>query len=95
MAAVFALTEYVEFGPPGAQGSLCGLTLVQRVIGKLCIGDLQVVLAGVQSPQHTVPRPGCRTHTHTGLQLNRWRDIQQNTHIVIHALVGVSVSVPL
>ena len=65
MAAVFSLTEYVEFGPPGAQGSLCGLTLVQRVIRQLRVGDLQVVLADVQSPQHTVPRPGCRRHTHT------------------------------
>ncbi len=73
VSAASLLTEYIEFGPPGAQGGLCGLTLVQRVIRQLSIGDLQVVLADVQSPQHTIPGPGCRRHT-PGLQLNRCRD---------------------
>lgn len=63
-SAASSLTENIEFGPPGAQGGLRGLTLVQRVIRQLRIGDLQVVLADVQGPQHTVPGPGCRTHTH-------------------------------
>lgn len=70
-----SLTEYIEFGPPGAQGGLRGLTLVQRVIRQLRIGDLQVVLADVQSPEHPIPGPGCRRHT-PGLQLKRCRDSQ-------------------
>lgn len=56
------LTEHVEFGPPGAQRGLRGLTLVQGVVGQLGVGDLQVVLADVQSPLHAVPRPRCRRH---------------------------------
>lgn len=40
VSAESSLTEYIEFGPPGAQGGLCGLTLVQGVIGQLSVGDL-------------------------------------------------------
>lgn len=40
LSAASSLTEYIEFGPPGAQGGLCGLTLVQRIIRQICIGDL-------------------------------------------------------
>lgn len=57
-------TEDGEFGPPGPQGGVRGLALVQGVIRQFSRQDLQVVLAQLLHTQHSVPGPSC-THTHT------------------------------
>lgn len=60
LKGIGVLTEHGEFGPPGAQGGLCGLALVRGVVRELSICDFQVVLPGVCGAHDPVPWPGCR-----------------------------------
>lgn len=57
------ITEHGEFGPPGSQGSLCGLALIGSVVGELGICDLQVVLPSICRAHDPVPWPGYRDRT--------------------------------
>lgn len=64
-------TENGEFGPPGPQGSIRGLALVQGVVRQISGQDLQVVLAELLHTQHAVPGPGWDTQTKkVGWELN-------------------------
>lgn len=81
------LTEDVEFGPPGAQGGLRGLTLKQRVIRQLGVGDLQVVLANVQSPENPVPGPGCGGDTERRGFFFFFKSESEVTGVRVHAEV--------
>lgn len=55
-----AITEHGEFGPPGAQGGLRGLTFIRGIVRELGVCDLQVVLPSICRAHDPVPRPGCR-----------------------------------
>lgn len=51
-------TEDGELGPPGPQGGVRGLALVQGIVRQISRQDLKVVLAQFLDPQYSIPRPG-------------------------------------